>query len=278
MARRISSRHRPILCAVLAGRVFGSDPRTFAARLFEAGVDWIQLRDRSLGGQALYALACELVAAARGQAQQRLADRRNHETQGLGSRPVQTGPGSEVALDRDRPRVLINRRVDIALASAADGVQLGFDAIQAREARVLLGESALIGASLHALAEVTTAAAAAAAAAKAERAPLGYVQLAPIWNPNSKPASRPALGAAVLAEACRAGIPVLAQGGLDESRAERAIGAGALGIAVTGLLENAADPIGRAERLRKALDHAVGPGGKEFRNRLQRSGDTEAAQ
>jgi thiamine-phosphate diphosphorylase len=274
MARRISSRHRPILCAVLAGRVFGSDPRTFAARLFEAGVDWIQLRDRSLGGQALYALACELVAAARGQADQRLADRRNHETQGLGSRPVQAGPGSEVALDRDRPRVLINRRVDIALASAADGVQLGFDAIQAREARVLLGESALIGASLHALAEVTTA----AAAAKAEPAALAYVQLAPIWDPNSKPASRPALGAAVLAEACRAGIPVLAQGGLDESRAERAIGAGALGIAVTGLLENAADPIGRAERLRTALDRAAGPGGGKFRNRLQRSGDTEAAQ
>jgi thiamine-phosphate pyrophosphorylase len=83
----------------------------------DAGVDWIQLRDRSCEGAALLAAAERAVAAARASA-----------------RPV---------------RVVVNRRGDVARAAGADGVHLGFDALPADRARALLGAQAWIGVSLH---------------------------------------------------------------------------------------------------------------------------------
>ena len=83
----------------------------------DAGVDWIQLRDRSCDGAALLAAADCAVAAAR---------------------------ASERAV-----RVVVNRRVDVARAAGADGVHLGFDALPANRARALLGTRAWIGISLH---------------------------------------------------------------------------------------------------------------------------------
>jgi thiamine-phosphate diphosphorylase len=83
----------------------------------DAGVDWIQLRDRSCDGAALFAAAESAVAAARASV-----------------RPV---------------RVMVNRRADVACAAGADGVHLGFDALPASRARALLGAQAWIGISLH---------------------------------------------------------------------------------------------------------------------------------
>lgn len=83
----------------------------------DAGVDWIQLRDRSLGGAALLEAVDRARAAARGS-----------------RRPV---------------RVIVNRRADVARAASADGVHLGFDALPAARARSLLGPDAWIGISLH---------------------------------------------------------------------------------------------------------------------------------
>jgi len=83
----------------------------------DAGVDWIQLRDRSRDGAELLAAADHAVAAARASA-----------------RAV---------------RVVVNRRADIARAAGADGVHLGFDALPAVRARALLGAQAWIGVSLH---------------------------------------------------------------------------------------------------------------------------------
>ena len=215
MEQRISSQG-PILCAVLDGSALGPDPGRFAEALFAAGVDWIQLRDRELEDEPLYRLARALALAAHDQ------------------------PGR---------RVLVNRRADIALAAGADGVHLGFDAIDSKSARVLLGNDAWIGASLHSPDEIEAAAGSC----------LSYAHLAPIWDPISKPASRPALGAEALARATAFGLPVLAQGGLDAGRARLAIGAGAAGIAVTGLLSQAADPAAIAAELRRGIDRASGP-------------------
>ena len=83
----------------------------------DAGVDWLQLRDRSLDGAALLAAADRAVAAAR-------------------------------AASR-RVRVIVNRRADVAWTAGADGVHLGFDALPAARARALLGDRAWIGVSLH---------------------------------------------------------------------------------------------------------------------------------
>lgn len=225
-ATRASDGVRPILCAVLDAAAFarrdGASAREFARALFAAGVDWIQLRERALEGAPLQALAKELVAA----------------------RDAAGGSA----------RVIVNKRVDVALAVRADGVHLGVDAVDPKTARALLAdaEPALVGASLHGEDEL---------AALAD-APLDYVHLAPIWNPNSKPAERPALGLerlrAAAALAAGRGWRLLAQGGLDAARAGEAVAAGAAGIAVTGIIDRASDPIASTQALRRALDAQAG--------------------
>lgn len=214
------SRTRPILCAVLDGAALGTRPGGHAEKLFAAGVDWIQLRDRSMPIASLVPTAQALVAAARAH------------------------PGC---------RILVNRRVDVAWAAGADGVHLGFDALEAPEVRSLLGEEALVGVSLHSAAEVL------AEAARHRSAACDYAHLAPIWSPISKLATRPPLGLGALARACASGLPVLAQGGVDLRRAGEAIAVGAAGIAVTGLLSQAVDAAAIAGELRHELDRAHRP-------------------
>lgn len=218
---------RPVLAAVLDAKALGADPAGFAQALFEAGVDWIQLRERSLADESLFELARALVGA---------RDARRRDPRAAGPSP---------------PRVIVNKRVDIALGADADGVHLGFDALDPAAARRLLGRDRLIGASLHSIAEVEAAAATG----------LDYAHLAPIWDPLSKPASRPALGPDALERAVRAGIPLIAQGGLDALHSSRAIVAGAAGVAVTGILGSASEACGVASELRTALDAAQAAAG-----------------
>ncbi len=220
MAPRASSA-RPILCAVLDGAALGPDPGVTAATLFVAGVDWIQLRDRALDDRTAHRLAGTLVAAAR---------------------------SAEARADGFARSVIVNRRVDVAWASGADGVQLGFDALAPDEARALLGPDARIGVSLHSLDEVHAAAEGSAT----------HAQLAPIWDPRSKPASRPPLGLETLARACSVELPLIAQGGIDAERAAEAIEAGAAGVAVTGVIQDSVDPAPAVRGLRDALDGARG--------------------
>jgi len=178
------------------------------------GVDWVQLRERDLAGAALAAL-CDRVAAA---ARARRAD----------------------------VRILVNRRVDVALACGADGVQLGFDAMPVAAARALLGPGAAIGVSAHAPAEVQAAADAGAT----------HAQLAPIFAPLSKATTRAPLGLAAL-RACAGALPVLAQGGIEARNAGDVVRAGAAGVAVTGAILAAGDPAAAAHALRSALDEAA---------------------
>jgi len=209
---------RPILCAVLDGAGFGADPYGRARELFGAGVDWIQLRDRTLEDRSLWQIGCALVAAR-----------------------DESGPADESSAGR---RVIVNRRFDLARALGADGVHLGFDALAPETARSFLGSRALLGASLHSLAEVKNAA----------QAGVDYAHLAPIWDPRSKPATRPALGVAALAEAAAGALPVLAQGGVNPERSRAAIAAGVAGVAVTGAILMAADPAEATRALRNAID------------------------
>lgn len=210
-----------MLCVVLDGAAFGDDPEAKAGALFEAGADWIQLRDRQLEGGALLALARALVAA-------RDAIR-----------------ATRAAAGAPTLRVIVNRRGDVARAVGADGVQLGFDALPPAAARLVAGADALLGGSLHSADEVTAAA----------RAGLfDYAQLAPIWDPVSKPATRPALGLEMLRAAAQAGLPLLAQGGVDPARAAEAVAAGAAGVAVSGALARGADPQAILRPLRSSLE------------------------
>jgi thiamine-phosphate pyrophosphorylase len=178
------------------------------------GVDWIQIRERDLDTGALLALAEEVRAAAR---------------RGAPSRTV---------------CVIVNRRIDLALALPAEGVHLGFDALAADEARGLLGEHALIGVSAHSPEELAEVAAAGAS----------YAHLAPLYAPLSKQSTRTPLGLPAISEAARYGVPILAQGGITAARCPEVLAAGAAGVAVTGSILAARDPAEAAGELRRALD------------------------
>jgi thiamine-phosphate pyrophosphorylase len=180
------------------------------------GVDWVQIRERELDGADLLALADEIAGAARAGAAAR---------------------GGDV-------KVLLNRRVDVALALPAAGAHLGHDAMPPRAARELLGAGALLGGATHTAAE----------ALAAVRLGLDYAHLAPIFTPRSKPAGRRPLGLLALREASRAALPVLAQGGIDASNAAEVVAAGAAGVAVTGAVLLADDPGRAAAALRSCLD------------------------
>jgi len=187
-----------------------------------AGVDWVQIRERELPGAALLAHADELAAAAR----------------------------------RARPevRVLVNRRVDVAQAAGLDGVHLGFDGMPPAAARELLGEEALVGCAGHAAEEV---------GALAAEGACRYAHLAPVFAPLSKAGSRPPLGLDALhagRAAAKGRLALIAQGGIDATRAAACVAAGADGVAVTGAVLDHDDPGAAAAALRHALDAAVREG------------------
>ena len=174
MALRISSAPRPILCAVLDGADLGPTPEHSSLCALPARV--------SIGSSCAIensrATHSSRVAVALVSARTKISD--------------QLGIGDREHLDR--PRVVMNRRADIALAAGADGVHLGFDAIDAPSARQRCSAAdALIGASFHSTIEVERAMTA------AEGDALSYAHLAPIWDPISKAATRPALGTEALA-------------------------------------------------------------------------------
>ena len=250
MARRASDTadSRPILSAVLDAAALGSDVRGRGRELFANGVDWIQLRDRSVDDQTLFSIARALVEASD---EARSEPAREASTTDRDDR----GSGGDAARGMRRPAVIINKRIDIARAAGAHGAHLGFDSLSPQVGRRLLPPGASIGVSLHSVEEVK--ALTTSAEARSDPRPLpDYVYLAPIWNPRSKPASRPALGPAVLADACGFGIPVIAQGGVDLTRAEEAVRAGAAGVAVSGLLMEARDLGALVRDLRQRLDRA----------------------
>jgi len=256
---------RPILCLVTdRGTARGSLEDAVAAAL-AGGTDWVQVRERDLEGAALLALVDRLVILARREGGGGTADAGDGERDPAGGRegdPERRGGARAPAPGGSTARVLVNRRLDVALVAGADGVHLGFDAVPPEAARRLLGPETpsdgrgadrragaalrpgtLVGVSCHSPAEVERAAAAGA----------DYAHLAPIFDPFSKDRERPALGLEALARAARAGIPVLAQGGIDAARARAALAAGAAGVAVTGAVLGAADPRAAAAELRRAL-------------------------
>ncbi len=214
MKDRLSRPDRPVLCLVVDRTACRLPLVEAVARAVSGGVDWIQLRDRSLGGADWLTWAREITEAAH----------------------------------RIRPEVeiVVNRRLDVALAIGAQGAHLGFDAVAPTTARSLLGSTARIGASAHGLEDVEAA---------GEEA-LDYVHLAPIFDPISKPRQRPALGIHCLGAASSQSVPVIAQGGIEPWRCREVVSAGARGIAVTGTILASSRPEEVTAALRSELDSA----------------------
>jgi thiamine-phosphate pyrophosphorylase len=172
------------------------------ARVSESGVDWIQIREKDLCGGELARLAGEARRSA---------------------------PGDL--------RILLNDRLDVALAAGADGVHLGEQSLPAKEAKRLATERKgadrfMVGVSAHSLGSVVEAQANGA----------DYVLFGPVFPTPSKLVYGRPQGVERLAAACQAvSIPVLAIGGITVENARECLLAGAAGIAAIRLFQEAGD-------------------------------------
>jgi len=165
----------------------------------------VHLREKDLGGAALLSLARALarVCRARGQL------------------------------------LLVNDRLDVALAAGAAGVHLPSAGVPPAEARRFLGPAALLGVSCHSAADV----------ARARDGGASFATFGPVWDTPSKRPFGPPVGLAALRDAARLGLPLVALGGVTPERAAEAFAAGAAGVAVIRAWLAGADPAGAARAL-----------------------------
>ncbi len=148
--------------------------------------------------------------------------------------------------------LIVNDRVDLALALAADGVHLGPDDLPVAMARRLLGATAIIGYSAGEPGE--------AVAAEAEGA--DYLGVGPLFATTTKPDAGRPLGPEGLAGVVRAvRVPVVAIGGLGVDTAASAIAAGAVGVAVASAVMTAASPEAVCRELMARIRRARSQGG-----------------
>ena len=149
--------------------------------------------------------------------------------------------------------LVINDRVDVALAAGADGVHVGQDDMAAADARRLLGPTAIIGLSIKSV-------------ALANAAPLeaiDYAGIGGVYATTSKDNPDPPIGVAGLRDviaalrARRQDFPVCGIAGIDATNAAGVIEAGAGGVAVISALSINPDPQAAARALRAVVDSAL---------------------
>lgn len=138
-------------------------------------------------------------------------------------------------------KLIINDRVDIAMAIRADGVHLGQTDIPVAAARRLLGDDAIIGYSTHNLAQVN----------EALRLPTNYLAFGPIFVTTTKENPDPVVGLDTLREikSMARSLPIVAIGGITPKRIPEAFEAGADSVAlISSVLK---DGVSIAENLKK---------------------------
>jgi thiamine-phosphate pyrophosphorylase len=201
------------LMLVTDRRAAGDRPLAEVVRAALAGgVDAVQIREKDLPGGALLSLAREIVEAA----------------------------GSA----RGRPVVLVNDRLDVALAAHAAGVHLPSDGLPVAAARARTGKKFLIGRSVHSAAE----------ARQAEKEGVDYVIFGPVFATPSKASYGEPLGPAALKKAVESvRIPVYAIGGVQAGNVAELRGIRIAGVAAITALVAAADPAQAAAELRALL-------------------------
>ena len=139
-------------------------------------------------------------------------------------------------------RIIINDRVDIAIAVKADGVHLGQDDLPPDRARALMGANRIIGFSTHSLEQ----------ALAADLASVDYVAIGPVLETSTKERPDPIVGLETVREIRRRiSKPLVAIGGITLDRARSILEAGADSVAVIADLLSARDV---AERTRAFVD------------------------
>lgn len=194
-------------------RLRGLPLEEVASLAADGGVNVVQLREKDLPGGELYELAATLHAVLRG-----------------------------------RALFLVNERVDVGMALGADGVHLPEHGLPGAKVRGLVGESCIVGRSVHSV----------EAAGRAVDEGADFLEVGAVYETASKPGAAPAGVELVrsVSEAVR--VPVVAVGGINAENVAEVIEAGADGVAVIGAIMDADDPRWAAQRLRRALDDAYG--------------------
>ena len=190
------------MCLITDRRRLGPDGENrLAGRVAaaaRAGVHLVQIRERDLDGGPFLRLVAGCVDAVRG----------------------------------TRARILVNDRVDVALAAGAHGVHLRADSVAASRVRRIVPPGFLIGRSVHSVTEAVRAAVDGGA---------DYLMFGTVFSTTSKP-DHAAAGATALAEVVVAtSLPVLAVGGVTVATAPDAARAGAAGIAAIALFAHGSD-------------------------------------
>jgi len=158
---------------------------------------------------------------------------------------VATGLGRITA---GRALLIVNDRVDVAVAAGASGVQLGEGALPAAAARAVGGDSMLIGRSLHSK----------AAALQAQEDGADFLVLGTVFPSRSHPGG-PVGGPDLVRDVTAAvPLPVIGIGGITAETAGQVIEAGASGVAVISAILGDPDPEGAAHRLWQAVSGAGG--------------------
>jgi thiamine-phosphate pyrophosphorylase len=139
--------------------------------------------------------------------------------------------------------LLVNDRIDIAIAAEADGVHVGQGDLPVELARRLLGDDALVGLSIADADQLNVR----------DAAEADYLGVGAVFPTGSK--GDATLTGLPLLAAARAAThaPIVAIGGIDAGNAGRAIAAGADSIAVISAITQAADPAGAVEALSAAV-------------------------
>lgn len=141
-------------------------------------------------------------------------------------------------------RIIINDRVDIALAARADGVHLGQTDMPVEAARQVLGDEFLIGYSTHDLEQFRAAL----------ELPINYIAFGPVHGTTTKENPDPVVGLEQLRglQAFKPSLPIVAIGGISESNARQTLDAGADSLAIISAF--LADPARIAENIRRIND------------------------
>jgi thiamine-phosphate pyrophosphorylase len=130
------------------------------------------------------------------------------------------------AIDSQRVKFIINNRVDIALACAADGVHVGQTDMPLKAVREILGDMYIIGASAHTLRQ----------AVRAEVQSADYLGVGAVFSTRTKHDARVCGLPALKSISRRVDIPVIAIGGITSANYRAVLRAGAAGIAVASFL------------------------------------------
>lgn len=196
---------------MLSTRIFclvsSTDDLSLLGDLAEAGIDGFQVRDKVVSTRELVELTRVVIGAVR---------------------PF----GATVVVDD---------RLDVALATGADGVHLGADDLPV-ELAVASAPHLLVGATCRDRNDVERAAAAGAA----------YAGFGPVFATTSKAGLPPALGVPAVAAASGV-LPLVAIGGIEPGRVRPVVDAGAHGVAVIGAIWRAPDPVAAAKELVQEL-------------------------